>query len=1679
MRRWNLIKPVFGLLLVGCIGTLQAATYNLSLGQRPYCSTSWSVSGSTYRCNSNGRITLGSGDIVIANGSATLIANDGFNLRNATIGTTTSPIKIQSSYGDIDANGATVFGDLEASSGDIDLTNSSVDGNIMTGGSIDLSGGLVSGDVTSSSHGIVADGTLLQGTVTANGNIQLTDSEVIGQVTSTSNSITTTDSDLLGGAQSNGDIRITGGTLTGDFHSTSNRMYLDRVTMTGGSLNAGTIRITDSSLGGATGVVNANARNGAISLINSSVIYGDLTAPSWSTINVSDDSQVFGTCTPQSPGCINRPPVNCPLASGLEGEYFANVDLSPPSAFTRTDSQIDFNWGNNSPDRNAVGRDDFSIRWSGYLRAPTSDQFDIAVRSDDGVRLSVDEFLIINNWTNHSATLDSAELNLEADRYYALELEYYEATGSARIELLWDITNDGRTNFTPIPAQYLVHCDALLPTPTLAWRMDEPRWNGSPGEVTDSSDNNNSGTGGGNISTVPGFLCRGGEFDGVDDFIRAPSLYNALRGDATLSFWIRTRATGNDTPYLAPGISGVEESGGTDDIFWGWLDSRGHIGLAVGNDSDGKSKQAINDGDFHHVVLIRNASNGNYRIYIDGQLDHAGRQASGLIGTYFESLGRVENTNGGPTYFQGELDEVMVFEQLFSNGDVKLLYDLQRQGKNLDGSDRDLSQCGGSQPFCITDNFQGALDNSQWQVNGNGFTPRTQGGRLRLTDDAANRATSATLLQRFPSAGNRIQVEFDFYAYTNNDDAADGVAIVLSDASRAPVAGGYGGSLGYAQNNNANEDGFLGGWLGAGIDIFGNYANATEGRQGGVGQRPNSVSVRGSGEGRSGYAYLAGTAANLSPALLTGRNNAQRYRLTVDHSNGSQALVSVYRDANKDGIFDRLVGPFDALTHPGQSAIPAEMLLTLTGSTGGSSATHEIDNLEVCATRAEPYEPEIHHFELVRSRATGLTCEPLAVAVRACLDAQCSSQYSKPFDIQLNANGPINRSVSGDDINSGDRLNLWLSNAGDYSLSVANSTPATTNASALKCFIGTTAQANCNVTMKDTGLRFFDPDDSDQSSLPLIDLVAGAARNISVQAVETDPGTRLCQGIFDDGETLDFSIGSRCSDPATCLAGEQVVLDGTNLPNPQDKIAGAERTSVALTFNTDSTASFEVMAPDVGKQPLLMSFELNDPDSDPSAITVISDQIDLRVRPAALQIVTVEGSGRTPGLNESVADLLDENYFEIAGAPFSVTLAGLDIEGEPTASFGRTTVMPEVTWSSDLRAPSAGLAGAIAPKISEADQWSATDDDNQLQTTGVSYSEVGVTALSGKIESYLDTDGVADVSVEINERPLGRFVPAWLSVSQEGLAQWSEHTYRYQGQPGDLSGLSLNIVAKDYAGLPLANYDGDLFRFGTDFSGSITRLDSQNTTGAALQYNSDDLDWQRDEDDVDYDADTAAQLDLADVELTWPRKTLPDANDVSQKIDRLRLSPAALTDSDGVCYKPNGDAEEACAPFDFELSEVQLHYGRLNADPRASGTTTQVILPVWVEPLTAVDPDQEPAFTFNDLVTADGQTSNTELTGLIADGVCRLDGENDVADCAAIAAGATGQLSGLTSGQGYFTVAGNGAIGVVGVRARVPNWLSWDWDDDSSTDENGPASMLYFGQYTGRPPLLFQGPGFR
>ncbi len=279
---------------------------------------------------------------------------------------------------------------------------------------------------------------------------------------------------------------------------------------------------------------------------------------------------------------------------------------------------------------------------------------------------------------------------------------------------------------------------------------------------------------------------------------------------------------------------------------------------------------------------------------------------------------------------------------------------------------------------CVCDNFDRAglnpspIYNSSWIVStsdSTGVVPNiTNQGYLRLTNNSNNNAKAATVPGIFPAAGNYISVEYRLFAY--NGSSADGVGVTLSDYAVTPVPGAFGGSLGYAQKSNPGSDcttvggcpGFAGGWIGVGIDEFGNYQNPSEGRIGGPGARAQSVAVRGSGAGMTGYRWLTGTAANLSPALDSAASTTpapgHRYQVIVDARNDpASTAVTVNRDTGSGyGALVNMANVYATATGLGftQASAPANWYISMTGSTGGSTNIHEISSVRICATSISP-----------------------------------------------------------------------------------------------------------------------------------------------------------------------------------------------------------------------------------------------------------------------------------------------------------------------------------------------------------------------------------------------------------------------------------------------------------------------------------------------------------------------------------------------------------------------------------------------------------------------------------------------------------------------------------------------------------------------------------------------------
>ena len=85
-------------------------------------------------------------------------------------------------------------------------------------------------------------------------------------------------------------------------------------------------------------------------------------------------------------------------------------------------------------------------------------------------------------------------------------------------------------------------------------------------------------------------------------------------------------------------------------------------------------------------------------------------------------------------------------------------------------------------------------------------------------------------------------------SYLNTGTGADGISFFLADGSRPASVGASGGSLGYSCSNvNEVYDGVLGGYLGVGIDEYGNFANKGDNTDTGSGAAAGRISLRGAG----------------------------------------------------------------------------------------------------------------------------------------------------------------------------------------------------------------------------------------------------------------------------------------------------------------------------------------------------------------------------------------------------------------------------------------------------------------------------------------------------------------------------------------------------------------------------------------------------------------------------------------------------------------------------------------------------------------------------------------------------------------------------------------------------------------------------------------------------------------
>ncbi|HDI3137343.1 TPA: MSHA biogenesis protein MshQ [Vibrio cholerae] len=1195
--------------------------------------------------------------------------------------------------------------------------------------------------------------------------------------------------------------------------------------------------------------------------------------------------------------------------------------------------------------------------------------------------------------------------------------------------------------------------NACSPAPIAVYQLDEAQWNGQVGQVKNSVSDTlhgraiNGATTNNTAPALPVDLNNMGTC-GYGVFIGNQNQYVDIPHNQQLSFSERLTVSAWVYPVSRPTGDGLHTIVAKDDNYEFHLDSQGRVywywATSNNNANSLRTTQSIPLNTWSHITIRydRNLSgNQRQRIYINGVAVASNNDSRALrTNTLNLEIGR--DFNFDSRSFNGRIDEVTIYGSALTDEQILSLYN-QRHS------------CGGDIPQCFSDDFNRPNLEQDWVpfTSSGNFTPRVVSNRLRLTEAIGNQATAVTYQRIFPAANNLVQVELDYYAWANlTGNGADGVSLIFSDATVTPRTGGFGGSLGYAQrtDTNPNTPGFAGGWLGIGLDEWGNFANPTEGRVGGVGFRPQSITVRGSQA--SNYRYL--THQTVSPNIDTRNTNTpapgDRYLIEIDSRNASQVLLSIRRTRNNSTttILNQYSIPLNQ-----QGAIPEEFFLSLAGSTGASVNNHEIDNFRVCALKSRPVGAQINHFRITLPQQA-LTCDVADVSVRACANSDCSNTFTDPVTAYLTPNslpsatgGWVNGSTL--TLNNGIGLTqLRRNEAGTVDVGVSGSNPTAVAFNNTQCsYNGSDFSVNnCTVNFADSGF--------------IVDVPNAYANQTvtgTIKAVRKDNASQQCLPSFGNVQKS-VAFWSDYLEPSSGSSGFKVlpvVVNGTNVGQSANNAQ-----PINLTFDQNGTAAFTVSYREAGNVALNARFTGSGDEQD-----LLLEGQDSFIRVPKALVLSAKSFYDSDG--KCAAADMSCNVFARADENFDLNIRAEAVVADPVDASDDLTIhnyqQQNIALQHTLVQPSTGQSGVLG--VNE-----YTHLLGGTTTVAQKVSEVGVFDFSLVAPThYLGLDlASANLPIAVTSTgSIGRFIPAYFSVSPMSnvtldAACKTGNAFSYLGQPFEYSNSpGLYLQPKSANNADTQNYLIDpWWRYNNQWNG---RTYSDSANGVNLGF--DNLQTSP----ISRQASNNSGIVL-NGERVWYQKPL-QPKPVFNAAFNLTLSASDLTDQDGVCYRPN--ASPLCSGYTFPPIDrsMPLYWGKLVIQDVYGPETQSLEQPMYVE-----------HFTNNGFIRTieDSCTALPAITGFTLQSDPNNNGYTVLTTGVAVPPQVLAEHSAanLSSGKRAirFSAPGAGARGVIDsvldLNAHNLLWLAEDKDGDGSFDQT-TQGRVQFGLYRGSDRVIW------
>ncbi|MFT7315085.1 MAG: hypothetical protein ACI9J5_003241 [Paraglaciecola sp.] len=228
-----------------------------------------------------------------------------------------------------------------------------------------------------------------------------------------------------------------------------------------------------------------------------------------------------------------------------------------------------------------------------------------------------------------------------------------------------DWASDTDNTHTTERAGFLVFSEPFYADFSLVanYHLEDPNWNGTAGEVIDSSNTGAHGQRMGDATPRPAKVCNGASLDGTRDYIQIPDNSELdISDELTAMAWVNPASfPASDLMTIVSKDANFEfHLDPTGQVLWWWTNSSGTSRSFTSNATN------VTLGNWHHVAITYSKSAGSQKIYIDGVETNSESYAGESLINNNLPLYIGTDDNYPSRDFDGSIDEVKIFKRALS-----------------------------------------------------------------------------------------------------------------------------------------------------------------------------------------------------------------------------------------------------------------------------------------------------------------------------------------------------------------------------------------------------------------------------------------------------------------------------------------------------------------------------------------------------------------------------------------------------------------------------------------------------------------------------------------------------------------------------------------------------------------------------------------------------------------------------------------------------------------------------------------------------------------------------------------------------------------------------------------------------------------------------------------------------